>query len=87
MNVEAGATRHAWTIVVYLTAVTMYGVCQTFLAIASPYHRLLTSAIDQNPRGMETSCFKSVGPIAPDLPRADDSRTYYTFLGLCESVR
>ena len=40
MDVEAGATRYAWTIVVYLTAVTMYGVSRTCLAFASLYRCL-----------------------------------------------
>ena len=33
MNVEAGATRYALTVVTYLTAVTMYAVRRTFLVI------------------------------------------------------
>lgn len=29
MNIEAGATRYVWTIAVYLTAVTIYGVSKS----------------------------------------------------------
>lgn len=40
MDVEAGATRYAWTVVVYLTAVTMYGVSQKFIRIPRLHHHL-----------------------------------------------
>ena len=59
MDVEAGATRYALTIVTYLTAVTMYGVSLGFHAIASSSHQVYNLRLLQTriPEKYRPGCF------------------------------
>lgn len=82
MDVRAGASRYAVTALLYLTAVTIYGVSK------EPAEKRVDANgwTDPGARKVEAGPIRSVGPFAPDLPCADGHWADSAFLGFCQSV-
>ena len=82
MNVQAGASRYAVTVLLYLTAVMIYGVS----AKSAQVPRDANEAIDSGARDVEAWAIRPVGPFAPGLPCADGHWIDGAFFRLCQSL-
>lgn len=83
MDIEAGASRYAVTVLLYLTAVTIYSVSKEPVEMPGNAN----SWTDSGARGVQTGPVRSVGPFTPDLPCADGSWTNGAFLRFRQSLR
>ena len=82
MDIQAGANRYAVTVLLYLTAVTIYGVSQKLAQAPGNANW----GIDSDTRGVEARAIRSVGPFAPGLPCADGHWTDGAFFCLFQSL-
>ena len=82
MDIQAGANRYAVTVILYLTAVTIYGVSEKPAQVPGDAN----GGIDSDARGVEAWAIRSVGPFAPGLPCADGHWTDGTFFRLFQSL-
>lgn len=86
MDLEAGATRYALTVLTYLLAVTTYAVSvPTYIRGNRPLViPELMCGLDETSRSMETRNLRYLGTLTPDLSRLDGSRANHPFHGLCQ---
>ena len=82
MNIEAGANRYAVTVLLYLTAVTIYGVSKESVKVPGDAN----GRTDSRARGVEAGPVRSVGPFAPGFPFADGHWADSAFLRFCQSL-
>lgn len=82
-DVQAGASRYAVTVLLYLTAVIIYGVSREPAQVPGDAN----VGIDSDTRGVEAWAIRSVGPLTPDLPYADGHWIDGAFFRLFQSLR
>ena len=82
MDIQAGASRYTVTVLLYLTAVTIYGVSQK--PAQAPGNA--NWGIDSDTRVVEARAIRSVGPFASGLPCADGHWTDGAFFRLFQSL-
>ena len=82
MDIEAGANRYVVTVLLYLTAVTIYGVSKESVEVPGDAN----GRTDSRARGVEAGPVRSVGPFAPGFPFADGHWADSAFLRFCQSL-
>ena len=82
MDMQAGASRYAVSVLLYLTAVTIYAVNKD--PVEMPVNA--NGQTDSGARAVEAGPVRCVGPFAPGLPCTHGHWADRTFFGLCQSL-